>query len=198
MNRSFFRPIRELRCVVPYIEPTFSPPGQTTRGIIVHVLGFFPLLQLEATPPNSASRLGIGLRLEMEDIMKQIPVRPNTEKCFAEMNKNRNVDNGIGSEVVDLDAIKVLHSMKKFRSGESKTTLHEMLKQNQFINIFIGHRVRSRFTPLTTSFDCSKPSSTSLRKSEFEHLLLLHSTSTDASFDYLFFPRSVLCFPAIL
>ena len=70
LHGGFVRPPREWRCVVPCIEPTVFPPGQTTRGTILYVLGTTSLVELKPIAANSTGIGAIGLGLEVKEITK--------------------------------------------------------------------------------------------------------------------------------
>ena len=64
------------------------------------------------------------------------------KKGLTEMNKDRDVKNGIGIQMMDLNPIERKKALEEIRSRKSKTTLDEMLKQDKLINTIVRHQIR--------------------------------------------------------
>ena len=64
------------------------------------------------------------------------------------MDKNREVKNRIGIQMVDIER---KQASKEIRGWKSKTALYKLLKQDKFIYVFKRSRVRNRF-PLLKYF----------------------------------------------
>jgi len=56
--------------------------------------------------------LGIGMRFEMKK-MAESPVRFDPKKGFALLHKDGNMHNGVGIELMDLDAVIIQQSLEK-------------------------------------------------------------------------------------
>ena len=54
----------------------------------------------------------------------------NAKECFAEMSKNRKMQNGLGSRMMQLDSLELQKSIEKFRYGKRKTTFYEVTEHN--------------------------------------------------------------------
>ena len=91
--------------MVPYVEPLGLPSfvGGGRRDIIVFFV--LTLTQLEASPAYDAGAFGIGLRFQVEEVMKKIEVRLDSEESFAQIDEDCNLKNGIGIQVAEGDAI---------------------------------------------------------------------------------------------
>ena len=72
----------------------------------------------------------------MEEIAEEIPVGLDPQECFAEMNKDRNVKNGVWGQMLDLNPIEIKESTKEIGGGQSKTSLHEMRENDGFPRFF--------------------------------------------------------------
>jgi hypothetical protein len=59
------------------------------------------------------------------------------------MNKDENMENRVGVEVMELDAIIEEKTAKKIRSAEGQSALNKILKQNNLLNPFIWSLVTS-------------------------------------------------------
>ena len=62
-------------------------------------------------------------------------MRLNTKEGLTEMDKDGKMKNKIRNQMMDLNPIKGKQITKKLRSGKGKTTLDELLEQNQFIHV---------------------------------------------------------------
>ena len=77
-------------------------------------------------------------------MFKKVKVEKNAKECFAEMSKNRKMQNGLGSQMMQLDSPGLQKSIEKFRHGKCKATFHEITEHNGFKGTF--HRVIFSFT----------------------------------------------------
>jgi hypothetical protein len=80
------------------------------------------------------------LWFDSEEEAERIPVAFNFEKCFAKVNKDGNVANGVRVEVMELKPVIVKKATKKRTRGEGHTPFGKMVKCDDFINIFHGER----------------------------------------------------------
>ena len=92
-------------------------------------------MQLKTTTPYLVGIPAIWLRFQVEKITKEIPVGLDPKKGFTKINKDRNVQNGIRIQMMDLNTIKRKKALKIVRGWKSKSALDEMLKNDKFINI---------------------------------------------------------------
>ena len=65
-------------------------------------------------------------------------MRKNAKECFAEMGKNGKMQNGMRSQMMQLDSPKLQKSIEKFRYGKRKTTFHEVTEYNGLEGTFHG------------------------------------------------------------
>ena len=59
-------------------------------------------------------------------MLKKVKMGKNAKECFAEMSENRKMQNGLRSQMMQLDSPKLQKSIEKFRYGKRKTTFHEV------------------------------------------------------------------------
>jgi hypothetical protein len=64
------------------------------------------------------------------------------------MNKDGNVENRIGVEMMELDSIVEEKAMKEIRYRKGQSTLNKILKKNNFLSLFIWSLVTSGRAPL--------------------------------------------------
>ena len=61
----------------------------------------------------------------------------DSKKSFTEVDKDRDMKNGIGVQMMDLNPIEIKKALKEIRGWKSKTPLSKMLEKNKLINIII-------------------------------------------------------------
>jgi hypothetical protein len=64
--------------------------------------------------------LGGGLWFDSEEEAEKIPVGFNSEKCFAKVNKDGNMANGVRIEVMELKPVIVKKAMEKEQEGRAR------------------------------------------------------------------------------
>ena len=135
-NRGIILAARQRRGEVFCIKLETPPTRKAGRGAILDV--FYPptLFQLKAASPYFTRILQIWKRFQMEEIAEEIPVGLDPQECFAEMNKDRNVKNGVWGQMLDLNPIEIKESAKEIGGGQSKTSLHEMRENDGFPRFF--------------------------------------------------------------
>jgi hypothetical protein len=126
------------------------------------------------------------LWFDSEEEAEKIPVGFNSEKCFAKVNKDGNVANGVRVEVMELKLVIVKKATEKRARGKGQTLFGKMVKCDDFVNIFYGKGSRNEGRQLTRFLSWSNPSETSLLRSLREHLLCVHSP--DGGCVSFFFP----------
>jgi len=73
----------------------------------------------------------------MKKIAKKVPVGLDSNKSITEVDKDRDMKNGIGVQMMDLNPIEIKKTLKEIRGWKSKTPLNKMLEKNKLINIII-------------------------------------------------------------
>jgi hypothetical protein len=122
------------------IKPMIFPPGNVGGEFVCKVLVACLLSQLDASAPYNRWILGGGLWFDLKEEAEKISVGFNSEKCFAKVNKDGNVANGVWVEVMELKPIIVKKAMEKRARGEGQTPFSKMVKCDDFVNIFHGER----------------------------------------------------------
>jgi hypothetical protein len=87
---------------------------QLVRQVLVS--GIFTHLD---TGTSDYSRVvGVGLRLQPEELAKQNPMGLDTRKHLAEMDEDRDVENAVGIQTKVLDAIVPEHALEEVTRGQ--------------------------------------------------------------------------------
>jgi hypothetical protein len=130
---------------------------------------------LDAGAPHHGKFLCGRLGFDAEEEAEQIPVGFDSEKCFAEVDENGNIANGIRVEVMELNPVIIKEATKEGTSGEGQSPFGKMEECDDFVDILHGERFTERGAQLTRFFSCSNPSETSFSRLLREHLLCVHS-----------------------
>ena len=85
------------------IKPDRLPVDDLVTQIIGDILGFPPLTKLQAGSPNYIHLGFVGMRFQMKEILKQIEVGLNPQKGLAQVDKDRDMEDGIRGQVMHLN-----------------------------------------------------------------------------------------------
>ena len=69
-------------------------------------------------------------------MLEKMEVGKDTKECFTEMSEYRKMQDGLGSQMMQLDSPELQKSMKKLRNRNCKTALHKVTKHNGFKSTF--------------------------------------------------------------
>jgi hypothetical protein len=103
------------------IKPIIFLPGNVGGEFVCKVLVAGLLSKLDAGAPYNGWILGGGLWFDAEVEAEKIPMGFNSEKIFAQVNKDENVANGVRIEVMELKPVIVKKAMEKRTRGEGQT-----------------------------------------------------------------------------
>jgi hypothetical protein len=107
-----------------------------------------PCLNCNPAPPNFIHGTLAGLWFEMEEVAEEVEVGFYSQGGLIEMNKDVNVENRIGVEVMEWDTIIEEKTAKEIRCGEGQSALKKMLKQNHLLSPLIWSLITSGRAPL--------------------------------------------------
>ena len=68
----------------------------------------------------------VGVALHVEDPLSQPPVRVNAEEALAQDDEAADVKDGVGREVVELDAVRVHQPPDEFVNRKGESPVHEV------------------------------------------------------------------------
>ena len=72
----------------------------------------------------------------MKQVLPQTEVRKNSKVGFTQMNKNGNLQNGIGIQVGQIQAIEIKEIAEERRNGKSKAADEKRNINNGFVGVF--------------------------------------------------------------
>jgi hypothetical protein len=84
------------------IKPVIFPPGNVGGEFVRKILVAGLLSELDTGAPYNGRILGGGLWFDAEEEAEKIPVGFDSKEGFTEMDKNRDVANGVWVEVMKL------------------------------------------------------------------------------------------------
>jgi hypothetical protein len=122
------------------IKPMGFPPGNVGGEFVRKILVAGLLSKFDAGAPYNGRILGCGLWFDAEEEAEKILVGFDSKEGFTEMDKNRDVANGVRVEVMELKPVIVKEATEKRTRGEGQTPFGKMVKCDDFINIFHGER----------------------------------------------------------
>ena len=97
--------------------------------------------------------------------MEKMEVWKDPKECFTEMSKNRKMQDGLGSQMMQLDSPELQKSIEELRYRKCKTAFHKITEHNGF---------KSTFKRVIFSFACA-PLDHSLILEKAHILQFLHS-----------------------
>ena len=65
-------------------------------------------------------------------MLEKMEVEKDTKECFTEMSKNRKMQDGLGSQMMQLDSPKFQKSIEELRNRYPKTSFHAITEHNGF------------------------------------------------------------------
>ena len=89
-------------------------------------------------------------------MLKKMEVGKDSKESFAEMSEYRKMQDGLGSQMMQLDSPKLQKSMEKFRHRNGKTTFHEITEDNSFKGTLEGIIFSFARAPLDYSLTLEK------------------------------------------
>ena len=81
-------------------------------------------------------------------MLKKMEMGKNTKECFTEMSKNRKMQDGLGSKMMQLDSPELQKSIEELRYRKCKTAFHKVTEHNDFKGTFKGIFVSFACAPL--------------------------------------------------
>ena len=105
-------------------------------------------------------------------MLKNMEMGKNTKECFAEMSKNRKMQDGLGSKMMQLDSPELQKSIEEPRYRKCKTVFHKVTEHNGFKSTFKGVIFSFTRTPLDYDLTLEKTHILQFLHSRLRHLAL--------------------------
>jgi len=83
----------------------------------------------------------------MERILEEFKIGLNAQKSFAQMLEDRNMNEGIGGQMMKLDPVVAQESRKERRAWKPQSSFQEGGESNNFTHIFIRMIFTQGWTP---------------------------------------------------
>ena len=103
------------------VKPVGTPIPHRINQVIVKEFAFKTLAKLNPAATKNIGVIAAGLWLQTKEVMKERKRRRNSKESFTKMNKNRKMEDGIGSKMVQANSKITKKSMKEGRSRKAKT-----------------------------------------------------------------------------
>ena len=71
-------------------------------------------------------------------MLEKVKVGKDTKECFVEMSKNRIMQDGLRSQMMQLDSPELQKSIEELRYRKCKTAFHKITEHNGFKSTFKG------------------------------------------------------------
>ena len=104
------------------VKPVSTPIPHRINQVIVKELAFKTLAKLNPAATKNMGVITAGLWLQTEEVSKERKRRRNSKERFTKMNKNREMKDGIRSEMVQGNPKILEEPMKKGRSGKAESS----------------------------------------------------------------------------
>jgi hypothetical protein len=130
------------------IEPVIFPPGKVGGEFVCQILVAGLLTQLDAGAPCNGKMFRGELRFDAEEEAEKIPEGFDSEESFTEMDKNRNVADGVRVEVIELKPVIIKKAAEERTRGEGQSPFGKMVKYDDFVNIFYRERFTEKGAPV--------------------------------------------------
>ena len=108
-------------------------------------------------------------------MLKNMEMGKNTKECFTEMSKNRKMQDGLGSKMMQLDSPELQKGIEELRYRKCKTAFHKVMKHNGFKSTFKWIMFSFTRTPLDYGLTLEKT-----HILQFLHSRLRHSALAPA------------------
>jgi hypothetical protein len=130
------------------VKPLVFPPRKVWGEFVWKVFFAGLLTQLDAGAPYYSKFFHGWLGFDAEEETEQIPVGFDSKKCFAEVDEDGNVANGIRVEVMDLKPVIIKKATKEGTSGEGQSPFGKMEECVDFVDVLHGERFTERGAPV--------------------------------------------------
>ena len=112
------------------IKPVSTPISYRINQVIVKEFTSKTLVKLNPAATKNAGVIAARLGLQTKEVTKEGKRRRNSKEGFTEMNKDRKMENNIGSKVIQANPKIAEKSMKKSRSWEAKSSTDKGNEEN--------------------------------------------------------------------
>jgi hypothetical protein len=114
--------------IVPDVEPLVLPSGDIRGKFVKKVFVTSMLPKMDAGAPYHRWVIRGRLCLDMEKIAEKIPMGFDSEESFAEVNEDRDVEDRVWVEVLELNPVKVKKATEERTGGEGQTPFRKVVE----------------------------------------------------------------------
>jgi len=142
---------RKRRRKIPNVEPHLLPVDDFVTQIIGYILGFLPLTKLQPGSPNYIHLGLIGMRFLMKKVLKQIKMGLDPQEGFTQVDKDRDVKDGIRGQVMHLNPPVVKEAMEEVRNRKTEAPKNMRKENNRFVSPLMRKRLPHGSMPMDHS-----------------------------------------------
>src|SRR5438105_13956033 len=117
------------------IKPLRVPTFQRCLHGKANILGTLARAKLQAGSPNHARLTSFLGRLERKKMAEQRKVGADAEKSLTKMNEGRNLKNGIGVEVDQLNPIEIKKTTEERGGQQLKSPIKQGCERHNFFSV---------------------------------------------------------------
>jgi hypothetical protein len=117
------------------IKPVDTLIPHRINQVIIKELILTTLVKLHPAATKNMGVVTIGLGFQMKEVAKERKGRRNSKESFTKMNKNREMEDNIGSKMVQGNLKVTKEVMKKSRGGKTESGTNEGDKKNNLTRI---------------------------------------------------------------
>jgi hypothetical protein len=121
---------RKRRGHIGSIKPVDTPIPHRINQVIIKILNFATPAKLNPTATKSIGIITTGLGFQMKEVAKKREGRRNFKESFTKMNKDRNMEDNIRSEMVQSNVKIIKKTMEESRSREVESSTNKGHKEN--------------------------------------------------------------------
>ena len=137
----------------------------------------FLCLSWRPAPPTTSKTKESGLRFQVEKESEKFKMRLDAHKSFAQMHEDRNMNEGIGGQMMKLDPVVAQESKKERLAWKPQSSFQEGGESNNFTRIFIRMIFNHGGCHWIIDLGTKRPCETKVSRSDWEHLLVLQPSS---------------------
>jgi hypothetical protein len=122
--------------VVLHDKPFQAPSFDAILEWDVEVVGLPPMAHLQTRAPHKLVLPSDHPRPAVVQVLPYAEVWQNTKESFAQVNKNINLQNGIGIQMGQIQVIEIKETAKERRNGKSKSADEKRNVNDGFVGVF--------------------------------------------------------------
>ena len=151
------------------IKPVSMPIPHRINQVIVKEFAFKTLAKLNPAATKNIGVFTASLRLQTKEVTEERKRRRNSKESFTKMNKNRKMEDGIGSKMVQTNPKIIEKLMKEGRSRKAKSSTDKGDKKNNLTRTWSRDPMLAWSSPISNILALNQTITNELVKLIFSH-----------------------------